>query len=136
MKPDRAAGGRITSARAGSILEPVAERFSLPYTYGDRLRFSGQYVLIAVVALGRATVVKEGRSYLYSINPAASGSPAGDDERRVQSSIAVIGFPGTLEELNTELDLYRPRSLTSASRFRATRRPLTATYSLDSTPAR
>ena len=59
---DRAAGGRITSARAGAILEPVAERFSLPYTYGDRLRFSGQYVLLAAVALGRATVVKEGRS--------------------------------------------------------------------------
>ncbi len=44
---DRAAGGRITSVRASAILEPVAERFSLPYTYGDRLRFSGQYVLLA-----------------------------------------------------------------------------------------
>ena len=35
--------------------------------YGDRLRYSGQYVLPAAVALGRATVAKEGRSYVYSI---------------------------------------------------------------------
>jgi hypothetical protein len=104
---ERAAGQSITSARAGAVLEPVAERFGLPYTYGDRLRFSGQYVLLAAVALGRATVVKEGRSYVYSFNPAASGSPAGGGgERGVQSSIAVIGFPETLEELDTELDLY------------------------------
>jgi hypothetical protein len=40
----------------------VAAKFGLPYTYGDRLRFSGQYVLLVAVALGQATVVKEGRS--------------------------------------------------------------------------
>jgi hypothetical protein len=39
----------------------------MPYTYGNRLRYSGQYVLLAAGALGRATVTKEGRSYVYSI---------------------------------------------------------------------
>jgi hypothetical protein len=103
----RLEGQRATAEQAGKILEHVAERFELPYTYGERLRFSGQYVLIAAVALGRATMVKEGHSYVYSINPTASVSPAGGDgERRIQSSIAVIGFPGTLDELETELDLY------------------------------
>lgn len=58
---------RVTAEQAGKAMEPVAERFELPYTYGDKLRYSGQYVLIAAVALGQASVVKEGRSYVYSI---------------------------------------------------------------------
>lgn len=58
-------GRNITSERAGGVIAPLAEQFKLPYTYGDRLRYSGQYVLLA--ALGRATATKEGRSYVYSI---------------------------------------------------------------------
>jgi hypothetical protein len=88
---DRAAGQRLTSSRAGAILEPVAEEFSLPYTYGERLRFSGQYVLIAAVALGRATVAKEGRSYVYSVDSGVrKPSAEGDAERAVQASIAPL----------------------------------------------
>ena len=64
---DKMAGRRVTAEQAGRALSPVAERFKLPYTYGDRLRYSGQYVLIAAVALGHATVVKEERTYIYSI---------------------------------------------------------------------
>lgn len=64
---NRMAGRHVTAEQAGDALEPVAERFKLPYTYGDKLRYSGQYVLIAAVALGQATVTKEGRSYVYSI---------------------------------------------------------------------
>ena len=64
---DRMKGRRITAEQAGDLLEPVAERFKLPYTYGDKLRYSGQYVLIAAVALGHATVAKEGRAYVYSV---------------------------------------------------------------------
>jgi hypothetical protein len=63
----RLEGQRVTAEQAGKAIEPVAERFELPYTYGDRLRYSGQYVLIAAVALGRASVVKEGRTYVYSV---------------------------------------------------------------------
>ena len=47
---------------SGSI-EPIAERFELPCAYGDELRYSSQYVLIAAVALVEASVVTEGRSY-------------------------------------------------------------------------
>lgn len=64
---NRMQGRRVTSEQAGAALEPVAERFKLPYTYGRKLRFSGQYVLIVAVTLDQATVVKEGRSYVYSI---------------------------------------------------------------------
>lgn len=64
---DRMAGRRISAEQAGDALGPVAERFKLPYTYGDKLRYSGQYVLIAAVALGHATVAKEGRAYVYSV---------------------------------------------------------------------
>jgi hypothetical protein len=64
---DRMAGRRVTAEQAGKAVEPVADRYNLPYTYGDKLRYSGQYVLIAAVALGHATVAKEGRSYVYSV---------------------------------------------------------------------
>jgi hypothetical protein len=67
----RLKGQRVTAEQAGKTLEPVAERFELPYTYGDRLRFSGEYVLIVAVALGQASVVKEGRSYMYSVGLAS-----------------------------------------------------------------
>ncbi len=60
-------GRRVTAEQAGDALAPVAGRFKLPYTYGDKLRYSGQYVLIAAVAVGKATVAKEGRAYMYSI---------------------------------------------------------------------
>jgi hypothetical protein len=63
----RLQGQRVTAEQTGKTIEPVAERFELPYTYGDRLRYSGQYVLIAAVALGQASVVKEGRTYVYSV---------------------------------------------------------------------
>ncbi len=64
---ERTKGRRITAEQAGTILKPVAERFGLPYTYGDKLRYSGQHVLIAAVALGQVSVAKEGRSYVYSV---------------------------------------------------------------------
>jgi hypothetical protein len=63
----RLKGQRVTAEQAGKTIEPVAERFELPYTYGDKLRYSGQYVLIAAVALGQASVVKDGRAYMYSV---------------------------------------------------------------------
>ena len=64
---DKMAGRRVTAEQAGTALKPVAERFKLPYTYGDRMRYSGQYVLVAAVALGHATVAKEGRTFVYSV---------------------------------------------------------------------
>ena len=62
----RLQGQRVTAEQAGKAIEAVARRFELPSTYGDKLRYSGQYVLIAAVVLGQASVFKEGRTYVYS----------------------------------------------------------------------
>ena len=64
---DRLRGQRVDAAGAARILAPKAESFNLPYTYGEKLRYSAQHVLIILVARGEATVVKEGRSYMYSV---------------------------------------------------------------------
>lgn len=64
---DRLRGQRVDAAGAARILASKAESFKLPYTYGDKLRYSAQHVLIALVALDEATIIKERRSYVYSI---------------------------------------------------------------------
>lgn len=64
---ERLAGKRVNAEDAGRTLAPKAERFKLPYTYGDKLRYSGQHVLTVLVALDQATVEKDGRSYMYRI---------------------------------------------------------------------
>jgi hypothetical protein len=45
----------------------MAARFGLSYTYGDQVRYSAQNVLLVLVALGRASVDKDGRSYVYYV---------------------------------------------------------------------
>lgn len=64
---DRLRGQRVDAAGAARVLGPKAESLKLPCTYGDKLRYSAQHVLLVLVALGKATVVKESRSYIYSI---------------------------------------------------------------------
>jgi hypothetical protein len=57
----------VTASDAAEILRPVAARFGLAYTYGDKVRYSAQAVLLVLVASGRASVEKEGRSYIYHV---------------------------------------------------------------------
>lgn len=64
---ERLWGQRTNAEQAAKILAPRAEGFKLPYTYGDKLRYSAQHVLLVLVALGEAKVVKEGRTYVYSV---------------------------------------------------------------------
>lgn len=64
---NRLRGQRVDAAGAARVLGPKAESLKLPYTYGDKLRYSAQHVLLVLVALGEATVVKEGRTYIYSV---------------------------------------------------------------------
>lgn len=71
---DRARGRNITSERAGGVIGPVAERFKLPYTYGDRLRYSGQYVLLAAVALTCSQPTNS--SATGSIQPGTTSAPS------------------------------------------------------------
>ena len=42
----------------------MAARFGLTYTYGNQVKYSAQSVLLA---LGRASVEKDGRSFVYHI---------------------------------------------------------------------
>lgn len=72
---DRLRGQHVTAEQAAKMLAPKAETFKLPYTYGDKLRYSAQHVLLVLVALRDATVVKEGRSYVYSVK---HSGPDGD----------------------------------------------------------
>lgn len=49
-------------------LEPVAEAFNLPYTYGHKLRFYAQSVLLVLVARGDAACEKRSHTYYYTIH--------------------------------------------------------------------
>ena len=62
-------GKRVIREDAQEILEPKAAEFNLPYHYGHQLGYYAQDVLLVLVALGKATMTKEGRRYLYSIRP-------------------------------------------------------------------
>ena len=64
---DRLRRQSVTASQAADVLRPMAARFGLTYTYGDRVRYSAQAVLLVLVALRRASVDKDGRSYVYHI---------------------------------------------------------------------
>lgn len=58
---------RVNAERAADVLEGVASRLGLPYTYGHKLQFYAQSVLLVLAALGDAHLEKEGRGYTYTI---------------------------------------------------------------------
>lgn len=65
----RALAGQLVRVEdAEGVLGPVARQLVLPYTYGHKLHFYAQDVLIVLVALNRARVSKEGRRYLYRLS--------------------------------------------------------------------
>jgi hypothetical protein len=53
-------GQEVTVEEAKKLLHRHAQRLDLPYTYGDKLHFYAQKVLIVLVVSGRATKRKEG----------------------------------------------------------------------------
>lgn len=60
------AGAITNSERAADLLEWSAD-LDLPYTYGHKLRYFAQDVLLVLVATGRATMAQEGRGFTYRI---------------------------------------------------------------------
>lgn len=60
-------GETVNAAEAADVLEGVSSRLALPYTYGHKLQFYAQSVLLVIVALGNAYVEKEGRGYVYTV---------------------------------------------------------------------
>ncbi len=60
-------GERVNAEEAADVLEGAASGLALPYTYGHKLRFYAQSVLLVLVALGDAYLDKEGRGYVYTV---------------------------------------------------------------------
>lgn len=60
-------GRKVTKKDASTVLKPVAKSLNLPYSYDHQLDYYAQEVLVVLVALGKASLSKEGRGYFYSI---------------------------------------------------------------------
>lgn len=61
-------GLEVTSEAAAESLELVASQLKLPYSYGRKLQFYAQSVLMVLIILGDASVEKVGRQYHYTIH--------------------------------------------------------------------
>ncbi len=60
-------GCKVTPEDASTILKPVAKSLNLPFNYGHKLDYYAQEALVVLVALGKASLSKEGRGYFYTI---------------------------------------------------------------------
>jgi hypothetical protein len=61
------AGSVTTRQEAAELLETVAQDLQLPFSYGYKLGYYAQDILLTLVAEGRATVDKVGRGFEYRI---------------------------------------------------------------------
>ena len=61
-------GSRISAEEASLALEKVGDEFNLPYTYGYKLQYYAQSVLLVLIARGDASLEKKGRGHLYTIH--------------------------------------------------------------------
>jgi hypothetical protein len=64
----QAKGQKITVKEAATILSEVARKFQLPYTYGSKLHYYAERVLLVLTTLKRASIKMEGREYVYTID--------------------------------------------------------------------
>lgn len=60
-------GHKVTPKDASTVLDPVAKNFNLPYTDDWQLDYYAQEALVVLLALGKASLSKEGRRYFYTI---------------------------------------------------------------------
>jgi len=60
-------GRKVTKKDAFTVLNPVAKQLNLPFTNGYKLDYYAQEALVVLVALGKASLSKEGRAYFYTI---------------------------------------------------------------------
>lgn len=63
----KAKGQQITTKEATTIFSDVARKFQLPYTYGSKLYYYAERVLLVLVSLKRASIKMEGRECIYTI---------------------------------------------------------------------
>lgn len=64
---DALKGESVKAEEAADALEGAASALGLPYTYGHKLQFYAQSVLLVIAARGDAHVEKDGHGYLYTI---------------------------------------------------------------------
>ncbi len=64
---ERLRGRGIDKDEAAEVLTPAAERLDLPFTYGRKLGFYAQKVLLVLVARGEAGFEKIGRRFIYTV---------------------------------------------------------------------
>lgn len=60
-------GRTVRKKDASTVLKPVANELNLPYSDRHQLDYYAQEVLVVLVALGKASLSKEGRAYFYTI---------------------------------------------------------------------
>jgi hypothetical protein len=60
-------GCKVTPKDAATVLQPVAKNLNLPYNSGHKIDYYAQEGLVVLVALGKASLTKEGRAYFYTI---------------------------------------------------------------------
>jgi hypothetical protein len=58
---------KVTPKDAATVLQPVAKNLNLPYNSDHKLDYYAQEALVVLVALGKASLTKEGRAYFYTI---------------------------------------------------------------------
>ncbi len=63
----KAKGQQITAKEATTMLSEVARKFQLPYTYGSKLYYYAERVLLVLTTLKRASIKMGGREYVYTI---------------------------------------------------------------------
>jgi hypothetical protein len=63
----KAKGQQITTKEATTILSEVARKFELPYTYGSKLYYYAERVLLVLASLKRASIRMEGRECIYTV---------------------------------------------------------------------
>lgn len=64
---DRLRGREVGKDEAAETLRPAAQRLNLPFTYGAKLAYYAQKVLLVLVARKEAGIGKVGRRYVYTI---------------------------------------------------------------------
>ncbi len=60
-------GRTVTAPQAASLFGACCGDLDLPYTYGYKLQYYVQEMLLVLVATGKATMSKKGRRYVYHI---------------------------------------------------------------------
>jgi hypothetical protein len=65
-------GTTVLVADARAVLEEAPPSLKRPYSYGYKLRFYAQSVLVVLVALRQARYKKSGKRFEYTILPAAT----------------------------------------------------------------